>query len=148
MFREMIEDNKKALILVGVGIVIAIVLTISTSLISKKPKTLTPKQALEALGKIYYEENWHPSVVSELPNSYESFIEDYYATDGIKIDVGDFFNLYPDTDFKIFYNPEKKIVCNFQETYINIYPKMPYGKENYSINVVLQCDSNYHTEEE
>lgn len=136
------QINMKALAIIGVIIVIIVVLV---SLIFIKPfegksqeEKLTDR--LEELGKDFYE-NFYYNQISKDDKEREEFLEKY--TDiGIKINLDNLSRFKVEETKKIvkeFINDETKKECDKVNSMVVIYPKKPYEKKSYKVDVILDC---------
>lgn len=143
--RDFYEANKGALRTAIIMILITLVVLIITSVINNFRNATTPKKVLDALAKSYYEETFHPSVMKNNSTGYAAVLAKY-EKNGIKMSIKNFMSLYKDIDFEIF-TKGKYASCDLDLTYVIIYPKSPYGVEDYTLKEEVYCDVGVAQEE-
>ncbi len=144
--RDFYEANKGALKTAIIMIILTLVILVITSVIDNFRNATTPKKVLDALAKSYYEETFHPTVVENNSTSFATVLAKY-EKDGIKMSIKNFMTLYKDIDFDIF-NKGKYASCDLDLTYVIIYPKSPYGVEDYTLKEEVYCNVGSVVEED
>ena len=134
--------NKKTITIFGVILVIIVVLIL---LLFVKPfkgesqeQKLTNK--LEELGVDFYE-NFYYNQISKDDKERKEFLEKYKDI-GIKINLDNLSRFKVEETEKIikdFVNDKTKEKCDKVNSVVVIYPKEPYKKKSYTIDVVLDC---------
>ena len=147
--KKVIIENKKVSITVGVALCLILVVGIVTFSIglSMKNKELTSEekvtQAMEEIGKDFYENFYYKQIGSD-ETSRANFLKKF-ETQGIKVTY-DNLSRYVPKEEESANKKEKnsKIVeefnCDKDVTKVVIYPQDPYGKEDYKIEVQLECE--------
>ena len=135
--------NKKTIIICC--IIFVVIVAVALILIIKPfGKSVTHEgkltTSLEELGRDFYE-NFYYNQISKDDEERSQFLEKY--TDiGIKINLDNLSRFKSDETEEIkkeFVNDESKEECNLINSMVVIYPKKPYEKTSYSIDVVLEC---------
>jgi len=142
--RDFYESNKGALKMAFLLIIITVVLVFVTTIMDNSSKTTTPKEALNSLAILYYENSMYPSLENMDSQVKQSMLEKYSET-GIKISLRTFLENVTDVNGEIFFNAEKKINCDVDYTYVEIYPIYPYTKSDYKVEVTTDCEWNFAT---
>ena len=134
--------NKKVFVILGVVLVVIVLIV---SLVIAKPfegKSQEEKltNRLEELGIDFYE-NFYYNQISKDDKEREEFLKKY--TDiGIKINLDNLSRFKVEETKKIikeFVNDETKKECDKVNSVVVIYPKEPYKKESYKVDVILDC---------
>lgn len=92
----------------------------------------TLQDKLEKIGSDFYENYYYSNVPDEEKTKLSN-----YRDNGIRINLTNL-SVIISMDDNI-QNQLKKDQCDFDQTKIVIYPKEPYGKQNYSIELELSC---------
>ena len=133
-FSDFLEENRTKIILIIVFIIISIALMIGSSLLGKGNKEDELNYRLESLGVVYYEEIYYDSIDGE-KEEYLDILKDI----GIKVDLGTLIlNVYNE-DPEFFINEKTNKKCDYDKSYVVIYPKEPYQKKDYEIEYQLEC---------
>ena len=133
-FSDFLEENKSKIILLIVFIIISIVLMIGSSFLDNKNKEEELNYRLESLGIVYYEQLYYDSIEGE-KKEYLDMMKDV----GININLSSLIlNVYNE-DPGFFINNETNEKCDYEKSYVVIYPKKPYGKKDYEIDYKLEC---------
>lgn len=132
--------NKKIIIICSV--IVAIILAILIfSLLTKgdsQEKKLTEK--METMGRQFYEEFYYEQV-GKSEEEKKSFVKKY-ETIGIKVSLSNLsrYNTQNSEEIlKEFVNSNTKESCDKDNSKVIIYPQSPYEKNNYKIEVKLEC---------
>lgn len=132
--------NKKIIIICSV--IVAIILAILIfSLLAKgdsQEKKLTEK--METMGRQFYEEFYYEQV-GKSEEEKKSFVKKY-ETIGIKVSLSNLsrYNTQNSEEIlKEFVNSKTKESCDKDNSKVIIYPQSPYEKNNYKIEVKLEC---------
>ncbi len=142
--RDFYEANKGALKTAIIMILITIIILIITSFMDNNSKTKTPKEALEALAVLYYENEFYPSLDQMDLESKTSLLEKY-SKSGLKISLRTFLENVTDINGEIFFNAKKKVNCDVDYTYVKIYSVYPYAKSDHKVEVTTDCEWNVAT---
>ena len=89
---------------------------------------------LEKLGKSFYEDYYYPSQAKS-PKTVKDFVT------GIKVNLENI-SKFSKIDKKLvdsMVNNKTKKKCDGEKSVVTIYPKKPYGKTDYKIEVKLEC---------
>ena len=144
---EIVEDEKKIKkpinnkifynIIGVVVIVVLIVLGLIFFVFNDNKKQLTKE--LENVGKNFYE-NYYYDKVGKDEKERPSLLSKY-STRGIKVDLENLASSSGNKDELLnkFVNKKTKEKCNEINTKVTIYPKDPYGRKDYTIEVELDC---------
>ena len=131
--------KKKVILLVICLILIAICL-ILINIKSNKTNEKELNNNLEILGKEFYKSYYKTQ--SETQENLEEFLKGFEET-GITINLSNLSNVLKDTEHKklidSMYNSKTKAYCDYKKTNVTIYPKSPYGVEDYTIKTNLDC---------
>jgi len=143
--RDFYEANKGALKMAILMIIITIVIVVITSFMNNMGKVSKPTDVLEKMGADYYENYLYPSIIED--NATMATVLAKYSVEGIKVTVKDFMSMYKDYDFSIF-KKGKYASCDFDLTYVTIYPVSPYEVDDYKMDSKVYCDVKSVVEEE
>lgn len=136
-----IKFNKKVLMLIGVILIAVIIVSLVLGLSKgKKSQKEILTSELEALGIDFYENFYYDQISSDEDERIE-FLKKYKDI-GIKINLDNLSRFKTDETKKIlkkFVNDKTKKECDKTNSMVIIYPKKPYEKDSYSIDVVLDC---------
>ncbi len=131
--------KKKVILLVICLILIAICL-ILINIKSNKTNEKELNSNLEILGKEFYKSYYKTQ--SESQDDIKEFLKGFEET-GITINLSNLSNVLKDSEHKklidSMYNSETKAYCDYKKTSVTIYPKSPYGEEDYTIKTNLDC---------
>jgi len=130
-----IKENKKTLIIVLILFVVLIVISIF-NLISDNDSTLDNEEIIKTFAGLYYEDGYYPEVTSIYRENYANKLKEYEA-EGIKLTLLDIISTFEDIDEYKFYKEGN--YCDFEKTYAIIYPKAPYGVNDYTIKTKISC---------
>ena len=131
--------NKKN-IKIGVIVLVALLVVVAAGFglsyafnPSKKSKLETE---LKEMGKSFYEDFYYDLVVNS--NGVENIKK--FETTGIKVDLDNLSRQSNESKEKVkdFVN-DKNEECNKNNTKVIIYPKDPYGKTNYELEIQVDC---------
>ena len=61
------------------------------------------------------------------------------AKEGMKVGLSELISAIYYEDPKEFVNDQTKKQCNYNETYVIIYPQNPYTEDDYEMKVNLEC---------
>lgn len=145
---EFLSKNKKVLIIFVIMIVISIILGIAKkSVINKQTENNdvkpTPETAAELMAGLYYEDILYPSFKEE---TYFNDLMDYYYENGIEVDLKTLNQSITDVNYEIFVNSE--LVCDYNYSYVKIYPTEGYEKKDYRVESYMQCTEPIKKEED
>lgn len=131
-------NKKKIGIIIGsVVLVVAIVVGIILFLNKSNEEQLTKN--LNTLGKQFYEDFYYPSQENSQEDVKKFFKQ--YEVSGIKVNLENIAkaNKIDEELVKGMVNNKTKKECDKTNSYVIFYPKKPYGKTNYTIEVNLEC---------
>lgn len=133
------KKSNKTVVIIGIAlfIVIATVLFVVFNKPSNKKELET---SLTEMGKSFYENFYYEQIGSSADE--RSTLLSKFTTIGIKIDLdnlGRYNNGEFSDEIKEFKNNKTDEKCNKTNTKVIIYPKSPYGKTDYKIEVKLDC---------
>ena len=125
-------DFKKPIIIFAIMLAATMVLGIARKSIEHDNQEERLKNKLGALGATYYQKVYLPTVnnVDELGS---------YTKDGMKVGLSELISAIYYEDPKEFVNNQTKKQCNYNETYVIIYPQNPYTEDDYEMKVNLEC---------
>lgn len=139
--KKYLEKNKKQSILIGsisLLLLIAVVIILIVCLTTGKEKKLIKN--IEDMGRDFYE-NLYYEQVGKNEEERAAFLKDFVDI-GLKINL-DGLSRYKteENQEKIneFVNPKTKEACDKENSKVIIYPKEPFGKSDYQIEVNLEC---------
>lgn len=133
-----LRENKKSLILVLALTILLIIISIINLILTKNGSNSNMEGIIESFAKIYYEDYYYPNVTSGYNEDYKVVLQND-SVNGIKLNLREIVNTF-DVEPKNFYTDGN--YCDFLKTYALIYPKSPYGKEDYEIKVITSCKKN------
>lgn len=136
--RDFYDQNKGAIKISIIMIVLTIIIVIINGMISDLSKVVRPVDVLKQYGADYYENHYYDNIKKSTGDSSELFIK--YSTKGIKITLRDIVSMYDDVNAELFY--KKGTYCDFINTYVTIYPKSPYSATDYTIKTNVSCEKN------
>ena len=131
-------DKKKIGIIAGVAVVvIAVVVGLILFLGRSNEKQLNAN--LTKLGKQFYEEFYYPSQ-EKSQDDVKAFVKKFEKT-GIKINLENIAKISKVDKSLVdsMVNKKTKEKCDVKQSTVTIYPEKPYGKNNYKIEVNLEC---------
>ena len=120
----------KLLIFSIIFIVFIIVVSLLTNMLENSNNKKSLEKALVSLGERVYTDAYYDYLKKE-PSEYE--------VSGIKITLDDMFDIIDLEVSDYFYNRKTKETCNINNSYVKIYPKSPYGVNDYEIDYNLDC---------
>lgn len=135
--KDFYDQNKGAIKAAIIMILATIILLIATNFMNSSSKTKTPNDAMETLGKLYYENNFYAKIADE-DSTYKAEYFKKYPT-GIKVTLRVLLESNSDINKDIFFNSKTKTNCNLDTTYVVITPNYPYGKSDYKLKVTTDC---------
>lgn len=130
--------NKKVLIIIAVLLVVVAVVLLAVFNKPSNEKELETN--LTEMGKSFYENFYYEQVGSSADE--RSTLLSKFTTIGIKVDLdnlGRYNNGEFSDEIKEFKNSKTDEKCNQTNTKVIIYPKSPYGKTDYKVEVKLDC---------
>lgn len=135
MMKDFLKENsssiKISIVMIIFAIIIIIIQNVFTPILIKGQLTNRIKEA----GEDYYEKYYDSFVIDGSTIILED-IKDF----GMKINLNQLvINLYDGKDPGYFFNKNTNKMCNYEKTYVTIYPVSPYGKNNYKVKVNLEC---------
>ena len=127
------KGNKKIIFVITIIIILVLFLGVLVflNLDTEKRAETRLKQLSKIFYKYYYEDNSDKKDKDKI----KVFLSNY-STTGLTIRLKDM-ETYIDTKKVENYKDLKK--CNAEETKITIYPKSPYGKEDFKVELNLKC---------
>lgn len=127
------KGNKKIIFVITIIIILVLFLGVLVflNLDTEKRAETRLKQLSKVFYKYYYEDNSDKKDKDKI----KVFLSNYSST-GLTIKLKDM-ETYIDTKKVENYKDLKK--CNAEETKITIYPKSPYGKEDFKVELNLKC---------
>lgn len=147
---EKIKNIKfsKKMIIIPICILVVILLIVFVPKLFKQEASQEEKltTTLEELGIDFYE-NFYYNQISSNDEERKEFLEKYKDI-GIKINLDNLSRFKSEETEEIskkFVNKETKEECDKINSMVVIYPKEPYEKTSYSIDVILEC--GYEKEE-
>ena len=125
-------DFKKPIIIFAIMLAATMVLGIARKSIDHDNQEERLKNKLGVLGATYYQIVYLPTVINvdELGS---------YTKDGMKVGLSELISAIYYEDPKEFVNNQTKKQCNYNETYVIIYPQNPYTEDDYEMKVNLEC---------
>lgn len=130
--------SNKRNIIVCLSVLIVLIVGIVLIVLFAVPKTGKSKleAELKEMGKGFYENFYYDLVVGS--NGIDNISK--FESIGIKVDLDNLSRQNQENKKKIeedFKNNDKE--CNKENTKVTIYPKNPYGKTDYTMEVQLDC---------
>lgn len=129
--------QKKNILVVALVIIIILCILLFVAFRTKNHESKiddnTLQDKLEKIGSDFYENYYYSNLSDE-----EKAKLSNYKDNGIRIDITNL-NVIISIDEDI-QNQLKKDKCDFNQTKIAIYPKEPYSKQDYSIELELSCN--------
>ena len=133
--KNIIMDNKKIVVIV----IVALAFVLCGMLFFKKSNEVELTSNMEKLGKSFYEDYYYPSQ-KKSQKDVKKFLAKF-EKNGIKINL---------TNLEKISSLDKKLVdsmvnsktnkkCDFDKSYVSIYPEKPYEKTNYKLKVNIEC---------
>ncbi len=136
------EDKKKRIIIIA-AISLAVVIIGVLCFVLFGNKEVKNKKELEAnlvkLGAAFYEDYYYPSQ-EKIQKDVKEYMAKFEKT-GLKINLENLSKIskIDQTLVEKMVNKKTKEKCDFEKTYISIYPQKEYGKKDYKIEVKLIC---------
>ncbi len=128
----------KYIVLVGILVILVLISSfiILPILFKEKSNEDILHESLVEYGEKFYEEYYFTSLHTETKSSFLS----NYTDIGIKIDLDNLETYFSEDGFdEIFVNNLTEEVCDFEETKIIIYPKSPFGVDDYTLEATVSC---------
>lgn len=129
-------DIKKLLIPVGILIAVGIIVFIIIKVIGSGSQEAKITKNLTKMGKDFYTTYYYPLLVDNKSKKEQTEFLERFKDTGIKINID---NLSRFSDGKYKEEIESFKQCKKEGTRAIIYPKSPYGKNDYKIEVELDC---------
>ena len=136
--------KKNVALIATILLVIIIGIVILLNCISDKEKKLNQQEKLEDLFRTMsteYYEDFYYNQIGNTQEERENFLIKYKST-GIQINLDSLSRYNSDVNSKRiekFVNLETNKKCDLKNTISIIYPKEPYKKDSYEINIKLDC---------
>ena len=136
------EDKKKRIIIIA-AISLAVVIIGVLCFVIFGNKEAKNKKELEAnlvkLGAAFYEDYYYPSQ-EKIQKDVKEYMAKFEKT-GLKINLDNLSKIskIDQTLVEKMVNKKTKEKCDFEKTYISIYPQKEYEKKDYKIEVKLIC---------
>lgn len=133
--KEFLDENKSSIKISIVMIIFAIIVIIIQKFFTPILTENELKNKIKDAGEEYYETYYE----SFTPDGSTLFLEQI-KDDGMEINLKDLvLNVYDGKDPGYFFNKNTNKMCDYDDTYVTIYPVSPYGKNNYKIKINLEC---------
>ena len=128
--------NKRNVIICICALVVVVAGVVCAVLFWPKSNKAKLETELKEMGKSFYEDFYYDLVVKS--NGVESISK--FQSTGIKVDLDNLSRQKSENEEKIkdFVN-DKGEACNKENTKVVIYPKDPFGKTDYQLEVQLDC---------
>ncbi len=132
------KNNKNLLMIIGIIVLIVVIVGViifansNNGDMKSKIDSKTLEDKLKEIGKDFYSGYYHNLEESTRNDTLSGFVDN-----GIRIDITNV-QLLVDVDQSTL-DQLKKDKCNFDETKITVYPKSPFGENDYSVSVELSC---------
>ena len=141
--KNILKDKDKMMIVGSVLVVTVLVLGLYATRPEEKNNEEELKKELTKLGKDFYENFYYDLVVDS--NGIDQISK--FSTVGIKANLNALEKYNSDNKkiIKKFVNSDTEKKCNKDNTKVIIYPKSPYKKGDYKIEIQLDC--GFETEE-
>ena len=134
---DFLEENKSAIKIAGILIGVTVILVIINSVVTNIVNAPTPKKLLTSLATTYYEDEYYNKLVDAYPEEYNIILKKH-EKEGLKISIKDFITIYKKIDLAAF-DRNKYSMCDFDLTYVTIYPKSPYEVDDYELKITEYC---------
>lgn len=132
---------KRVIIAVLIFLLMIVVSLISINVFGTSDYQEKMNKRLEEVGKIYYEETFYNRFENNAErNEYLKKFEDL----GFKVNLTSIISSYKDSKerdkiVKKFTPKKDSDKCDFDNSFVTIYPKSPYSKSDYKIDVKMEC---------
>lgn len=135
------KSNKNIIIaLVGAIIIVALAVVLGMLFMNKNNNQKELEKSLEEMGRDFYE-NFYYDQIGGSADERTSLLSKF-TTVGIKIDL-DNLGRYNNGEYKEkiseFKNKKTKEKCSKTDTKVVVYPKSPFGKTDYKMEIELEC---------
>ncbi len=135
---KFVKSDKRIII---TGVIILFLVVLGTFLaFTVGSVAFTLENDLEVMGKDFYENFYYDQLKSSDEERSEFLSK--FQSQGIKINLSNLVRSNKEVNeekAKEFVNPKTKEPCDMENTKVIIYPKSPYGKKDYTIEVDLVC---------
>lgn len=133
--------NKNTIVaIIAVVVIVVLVIVGGMFLMNKKDNRKELEKSLEEMGRDFYE-NFYYDQIGGSADERTSLLSKF-TTVGIKIDL-DNLGRYNNGEYKDkiseFTNKKTKEKCSKTDTKVVVYPKSPYGKTDYKMEIELDC---------
>ncbi len=138
-----LSKNQKQKIIIVIAIIIVILsLLIIPKIFNNNPEKEF-KETMEKIGKDFYSNYYYNQVLHNYKEDKAQEFLKRYEENGLKIDLENL-NLYESQEYDIqkelsYFLNSKKQKCDYKNSYLTIYPKSPYKKEDIKIEVTVNC---------
>ena len=132
--------NDKRILITGIIILFLIIIGTILAFTVGSSTAYTLENELREMGKDFYENFFYDEF-----NSSESEREEFlakYRTIGFKVNLSNLVRTNKKVNeekVKNFVNPKTNEKCDMENTKVTIYPKSPYGKSDYDMEVEIVC---------
>ena len=130
-------NKKVCLIICGIVVAIAVIATTVVLILNRSNEKELNKK-LEELGISFYEDFYYDAVTKQ---SGTDFLAGYEQI-GIKVSLDNLSRskgVNTEEIIKFFVNSKTKKACDKDNTKVTIYPKEPYEKKDYKVEIQLEC---------
>lgn len=139
--KKLKSKNKKILLVVGIILVIILLVVVLFLVFNNKENESEKLSAsLKELGIEFYEEFYYKQI-GQNDKERQEFLEKYKDI-GIKVNLDSLSRYKKEDSEKIleeFVNGKTEEACDKTNSMVVIYPKEPYGNEDYTIDAILVC---------
>lgn len=135
---DFVKNDKRILI---TGVIILFLIVLGTFLALTVGSTaFNLESELRVMGSDFYENFYY----DQLNKSEEEKVKllSQYSSIGLKVNVDNLVRSNKEVNeekVKGFINPKTKEECDLENTKVIIYPKSPYGKTDYDMEVQIEC---------
>lgn len=135
---EKVLDFIKKYYIVIIVLVLILIVSLIIAVNDNQKEKLT--STLKDMGIDFYE-NFYYQKVGETGEEKTDFLKKYEST-GIKVSLDNLSKYNSDINkelLKEFINKKTKESCDKNDSQVIIYPKSPFGKNDYEISIILAC---------
>lgn len=128
---DKLNDNKwKIIVFALIFIFFIILVAFVNNIVENYNDKKSLEKSLVALGERVYTDAYYKNLKNN-PKEYEA--------NGIKITLEDIFEIINLESEDYFYNRKTNEACDIKGSYVKIFPKSPYGVNDYELEFILNC---------
>jgi hypothetical protein len=133
-----LKINIKVIISVLFIIIFGVFFMLKFNVVNEKEQKLELDTNLKEMGKNFYIKHYYNQISFGRKQSDITVFLKNFSTIGIKVTLNNL-EKYDASNNKEFINRKTGKICNKNTSFVIIYPKEPYGENDFAIEVTLDC---------